>query len=240
VDVVIGGGGPSGLKCARFLAPAGKKVVLFERKLNYGGGMPGGGMLFPRIVIQKEAASILREINVKLKAYDKKYFTADSVEAISKMGVAAIDAGLRIYPAVTVEDLVIRQKDRVAGVVINWAAIQMAGLHVDPIVIMSRYVVDATGHEADLTTILKRKNPAVRLRTKSGGIMGEKSMWAQRGELDFVRNTKEIYPGLILSGMAVNAVLGLPRMGAIFGGMLLSGKRAAQIILSKLDKKKKK
>ena len=86
VDVIIAGGGPAGLTCARYLGQAGKKVVLFERKLNYGGGMPGGGMLFPRIVIEKQAKSILSEINVRLKPYDKNYYTADSVEAISKMG----------------------------------------------------------------------------------------------------------------------------------------------------------
>jgi thiamine thiazole synthase len=34
--------------------------------------------------------------------------------------------------------------------------------------------------------------------------------------------------------MAANAVFGSPRMGAIFGGMLLSGKKAAEIALEKL------
>jgi len=237
VDVVIAGGGPTGLTCARYLAQAGKKVVLFERKLSYGGGMSGGGMLFPRIVIQKEAASILKEINVKLVKYDKQYFTADSVEAISKMGVAAIDAGLRIYPAVSVEDVVIRDNDRVSGAVINWSSVLMSGLHVDPLAIMSKFVVDATGHEAFVAKVLVDKNPEVRLKTKTGKVIGEKSMWAQKGEADFVRMTCEIFPGLVLSGMAVNAVLGLPRMGAIFGGMLMSGKRAAELILKKFDKK---
>ncbi|MCG2712302.1 MAG: sulfide-dependent adenosine diphosphate thiazole synthase [Candidatus Omnitrophica bacterium] len=237
VDVIIAGGGPTGLTCARYLAQAGKRVVLFERKLSYGGGMPGGGMLFPRIVIQKEAAGILEEIKVRLVPYDKKYYTADSVEAISKMAVAAIDAGLRIYPAVSVEDVVIREDDRVSGAVINWSSVLMAGLHVDPLAIMSKFVVDATGHEAFVTRVFVQKNPDVRLKTKTGKVIGEKSMWAQKGEADFVRLTKEIFPGLVLSGMAVNAVLGMPRMGAIFGGMLFSGKRAAEIILKKLNKK---
>jgi sulfide-dependent adenosine diphosphate thiazole synthase len=54
-------------------------------------------------------------------------------------------------------------------------------------------------------------------------------MWAEKGEADLVNNTIEVYPGLIVTGMAANAVLGSPRMGAIFGGMLISGRRAAEL-----------
>jgi len=46
-----------------------------------------------------------------------------------------------------------------------------------------------------------------------------------------LENTKEVTPGLIVCGMAANAYFGSPRMGAIFGGMFLSGKKAAEIIL---------
>ena len=55
-------------------------------------------------------------------------------------------------------------------------------------------------------------------------------MWAEAGEKQIVENTKEIFPGLVICGMAANAVAGSPRMGAIFGGMFLSGKKAAEII----------
>ena len=49
-------------------------------------------------------------------------------------------------------------------------------------------------------------------------------------------NTKEVYPGLIVAGMSANAVMGTHRMGPIFGGMLLSGRKAAEIA-AKLAKK---
>jgi thiamine thiazole synthase len=127
-----------------------------------------------------------------------------------------------------VEDVLIREGDRIAGLVLNWSAASLAKLHVDPLSIRSKMVIDATGHESDICRIVERKIGQV-LRTKTGGVMGEKSMWAEVGEKMLIENTKEVYPGLMVAGMAANAVFGSPRMGAIFGGMLLSGKKAADI-----------
>lgn len=237
VDVGIAGAGPAGLTCAYYLAKGGAHVVIFERRLNYGGGMPGGGMLFPKVVVQEKALPIVKEMKVKIKKFSSGLYTADSVEMVAKLGVSAINAGVRIYPAMLVEDVVIRENDRVCGLVLNWTAVKMAGLHVDPLAIKARFVVDATGHDAEVAHVIERKNPAVLFKTASGKIMGEKSMWAKEAERLIVNYTEEAYPGLYLAGMSVCAVYGLPRMGAIFGGMLLSGKKAAQLILRRLRKR---
>lgn len=234
LDVAIAGAGPSGLTAARYLAKAGVKVAVFERNLYVGGGMWGGGILFPRIVVQEAAKSLLEEVGVKLEEVGEGYFTADSVECVSKCSAAAVDAGTRITIGFSVEDVVIRGKDRVAGVVINWRAAELAGLHVDPVGIGARVVIDATGHDASIARIVQRKVPGAKFPTSTGGVVGEKPMWAEVGEAEIVRNTREIWPGLIVTGMAANAVFGSPRMGPIFGGMLLSGKRAAEVVLEKL------
>jgi hypothetical protein len=74
-------------------------------------------------------------------------------------------------------------------------AVEMARLHVDPLVVRSKYVVDATGHDLEVVKVLLRKNQPITLFTPSGGIGGERSMWAEVGEKETVADTKEIYPG---------------------------------------------
>jgi sulfide-dependent adenosine diphosphate thiazole synthase len=231
VDVAIAGAGPAGLTAAKYLANAGKKVVMFERKLSVGGGMWGGGMTFPVIVAQKESTPILKNANIRLKDEGNGYYSADSIEAITKLCSAAIDAGTRIFTAISVEDVLIKNK-KINGFVINWTAVEIAGLHVDPLTIRAKYCIDATGHAAEVCHIVHRKVGP--LNTPSGDLEKERSMCAEIGEKTVVENTKEVYPGLIVAGMGANAVYGAPRMGPIFGGMLLSGKKAAEMILKKL------
>jgi thiamine thiazole synthase len=63
----------------------------------------------------------------------------------------------------------------------------------------------------------------------------ERSMNAEAGEKACVEYTGEIYPGLFVSGMAACGVSGSNRMGPIFGGMLLSGVKAAMMISASLS-----
>ncbi|HBU69737.1 MAG TPA: ribose 1,5-bisphosphate isomerase [Elusimicrobia bacterium] len=235
VDVAIAGAGPAGLVCAYYLARAGKKVAVYERHLKVGGGMPGGGMMFNRIVIQDEARPILQgEIGVDIESYKDGMYIADSVEAIATITSKAIKAGVKIFNLMSVEDVMIRE-NKVSGVVLNWSSVGWSKLHVDPLCVRAKAVVDATGHDTEVCKIVERKSGPV-LNTKTGGVLGEKSMWAEVGEGVIMDNTKEVYPGLYVCGMASNGVYGSPRMGAIFGGMILSGKKAATLILQNISR----
>jgi len=231
-DIAIAGAGPAGLTAAYYLAKKGKKVVLFERKLSIGGGAWGGGIMFNQAVFQEESKKILDELGVKTKKYKNGYYLCDSIELVTTLGSKAVKQGAKIFNLLSVEDVMMR-KDRIAGLVINWSAVGMAKLHVDPITIRSKFVIDATGHDCEVVKTVERKI-GPELNTKTGGIMGEKPMWAEVGEKLIVENTKEVYPGLYVAGMACNAVYGAPRMGPIFGGMLLSGQKVAQLVLERL------
>lgn len=230
LDVAIAGAGPSGMMAGYYLARNKVKVAIFERKLSVGGGMWGGGMMFNRIVVQSEAKEILDELGISCKEYQKGYYVADAVEAVSTICSKAVKAGAKIFNLLSVEDVVIRDNDRIAGLVLNWSAVPLANLHVDPLGIRARLVIDATGHDADVCRIVARRTG------QNLEIRGEKSMWAEVGEKAIVENTGQVCPGLLVAGMAVNAVFGLPRMGAIFGGMLLSGRKVAEIAMDLLKK----
>ena len=231
VDVAVVGGGPAGLVAACFLAKAGKKVALYERKLSIGGGMWGGGMMFNEIVVQEEAKEILDLFGVRTELYEPGYYTADAIEAVTTICSRAMQAGAKVFNCITVEDVVIRE-NRVMGLVITWSPVEMTGLHVDPLTIHARAIIDATGHDTEVLHVIERKSD-VKLNTPTGKLMGERSMWSEKAERLTIDNTREICPGVYVAGMSANAAFGGPRMGPIFGGMLLSGRKAAELILAK-------
>ena len=232
VDVAIAGAGPAGLCAAYFLAREKVKVAVYERKLSIGGGMWGGGMMFNELVVGEEGKRILEKLEVGCRSYQKGYYTADAVECVSTLCSKAVKAGTKVFNLISVEDVML-EDERVCGLVLNWSAVQMANLHVDPLTIRAKYLVEATGHPAELVKIIVKKI-GPKLFTSTGDILGEKSMWADRGEKEVVENSKEVFPSVYVVGMAANAVHGSHRMGPIFGGMLLSGEKVAKEILKKL------
>ncbi len=234
VDTAIVGAGPSGLVAAYFLAKAGNKVAIFERKLSVGGGMWGGGMMFNEIVVQKEGKEILDIFNIRTEEYQPDYYTADAVESITTIASYATRAGAKVFNCMSVEDVMIRE-NRVTGLVINWSPVEMTGIHVDPLTIRARNVIDTTGHANEVLRVIERKAD-MKLNTETGKVMGERSLWADKAERLTIENTKKICPGVFVAGMSANAAFGGPRMGPIFGGMLLSGKKVAELIVAEDQK----
>jgi len=230
-DVVIIGGGPSGLMAARDLARKKVKVVVMERNNYLGGGFWIGGFLMNTITVRAPAQKVLDEIGCPYKEFSKNLYVTPGPHACSKLIAAACDAGAKIQNMTSFEDVVIREKNRVGGVVINWTPVHTLPREitcVDPIALECKVVIDATGHQAEVMQSLKKRGLAK--------IIGEGGMWVEKSEDAVVEHTGVAYPGVIVAGMAVSSTYGLPRMGPTFGAMLLSGKRAAEAAIKELGK----
>jgi len=234
LDVAIVGGGPSGIVAAYYLAKAGLKVAQFDRKLSPGGGMWGGAMMFNQIVVQEDALYIVKDFDINYTPYENGLYVMDSIESTSALLYKAVHAGATVFNCYSVEDVVFKNNE-VSGVVVNWTPVLREGLHVDPLNIMSKFVIDGTGHDSEICKTVARKN-GVRLDTETGSVVGERSLDVVTGENEVVKGTKEIYPGLYVCGMAASAVSGTPRMGPIFGGMLMSGKKVSDMIIERLKR----
>ena len=231
-DVIIVGAGPSGLTAGRDLSRNGLKVLIVERNNYLGGGFWLGGYLMNKVTVRAPGQEVLDELGVPYEKAEEGLYVADGPHACSKLIAAACDAGVKFANMTIFDDVVLRENNRVAGAVINWTPISALPREitcVDPVAIETRVVMDGTGHDA---VVCRKMEERGLMKTVGFG-----AMWVEHSEDLVVEHTGEVLPGLVVCGMAVSTVYGLPRMGPTFGAMLLSGKKAAQVTLELLEKK---
>lgn len=121
---------------------------------------------------------------------------------------------VKLFNAVAAEDLIVKG-NRVGGVVTNWALV--AQNHhtqscMDPNVMEAKIVVSSCGHDGPFgATGVKR--------LKSIGMIdhvpGMKALDMNTAEDAIVRLTREVVPGMIVTGMEVAEIDGAPRMVSI-------------------------
>ena len=232
MDVIIVGSGPSGLMAARDLAKNGVRVLILERNNYLGGGFWMGGFLMNTITIRSPANRVLDELEIPYEKYSDSIYTTLGPLSTSKLIASTIESGAKILNMTMFDDVVLREKNRVGGVVVNWTPVSTlprAISCIDPIAFESKIVIDGTGHEAQVVQKLAKRNLIK--------APGEGGMWIEASEEAVVEKSGWAHPGLIVIGMAVATTFGLPRMGPTFGSMLLSGRKGAQIALEELKKK---
>jgi len=223
-DVIVVGGGPSGLMAARDLCSAGLKTLVIESNNYIGGGFWIGGYLMNTLTFRAPSHKILSELKIPYREFEEGLFISDGPTACSKLISATCDAGAKILNMTKFDDVVLRN-NRVEGAVINWtpvSALPRAITCVDPISLEAKAVIDATGHDAWVCKSLEKRNI---LKLETFGPMDVNS-----SEDMVVAKTGQLYPGLFVTGMAVSTVYGIPRMGPTFGGMLYSGRKVASQI----------
>ncbi len=191
IGVALVGGGPANLVAAKYLADERLKVATYEKKISLGGGMWAGGMMFPRIVVQEEARCILDDFGIRHKEYQSGYYVANSVESVGKLIAGTTSVGAEVFNLVIFEDFIIRENDKITGIVINWGPVAEQRLHVDPLMISTKFVIDGTGHDVAVCNTILWKMPNAKIG--EFGVLGEKPMWSEVGERLTVDATQEIY-----------------------------------------------
>jgi cysteine-dependent adenosine diphosphate thiazole synthase len=266
-DVVIVGAGSAGLSCAYELSkdPA-VSIAIVEQSVSPGGGAWLGGQLFSAMVVRKPAHLFLDELGVAYdEAEDYVVIKHAALFTSTVMSLLLARPNVKLFNAVAVEDLIVRG-GRVGGVVTNWALVSMnhdTQSCMDPNVMEAKVVVSSCGHDGPFgATGVKRLQDIGMI----SAVPGMKALDMNTAEDEIVRLTREVVPGMIVTGMEVAEIDGAPRMvsseednthviailtesmrnmskivcwllqGPTFGAMMISGQKAAHLALKALGR----
>ncbi|EJT96874.1 thiazole biosynthetic enzyme [Dacryopinax primogenitus] len=233
-DVVIVGAGSAGLSCAYYLAKNApeKKITIVEANVAPGGGAWLGGQLMSAMVVRKPAHEFLQEIGVPFEDEGGFVVVRHAAQFTSTLLSKVLAfANVRLFNATAVEDLIVRPdhtgRQRVGGVVTNWT---LVSLHhdsqscMDPNTITAPVIISATGHDGPMGAFCAKRLVSNGMIEKLGDM---RCLDMMRAEPVIVNGTREVQPGLIMTGMELSEHDGSNRMGPTFGAMMASGVKAA-------------
>lgn len=237
-DIVIVGAGSSGLTAAYILAKSRPdlKIAIIEANVAVGGGCFLGGQLFSSMVLRKPADIFIKELGLEYEDEGNYIVVKHAALFITKLCSAVLALpNVKLFNATCVEDLITRPtpdgKVRVAGVVTNWTLVSMHHDDqscMDPNTINAKVIISCTGHDGPMGAFCVKRLVSQGLIKRN--LMGCLDM--NLAEDAIVKNTREVFPGLVVAGMELSECDSANRMGPTFGAMVLSGVKAAEEALN--------
>ena len=144
--------------------------------------------------------------------------------------VKCLDSGIKVlFPANFVDIVYTRE---VTGYVLRGIAVEI-GLR--KVLVYANVTVDTT-QNADVVRKVIDEIPHVDLPTPNGSILGIRGFWPEESDKAMVSNTRRIFPGLVVCGIAANTVFGSPKPFNDLTSIILSAKKASYVVKSELRK----
>ncbi|CAO3572828.1 unnamed protein product [Mortierella alpina] len=213
-DVVVIGAGSAGLSCAWELSKNPNiQVTVIEQSVSPGGGAWLGGQLFSAMIVRKPGQHFLAEVGVPFEDCNENYVVVKHAALFTStiLSKLLMRPNVKLFNALAAEDLIVKN-GRVAGVVTNWTLVT---LHhdtqscMDPNVIEAKVVVSSTGHDGPMGASGVKRLQKIGLIKNVPGMIALDMNAAEDG---IVANTREVVPGMVITGMEVAELDGVPRM----------------------------
>jgi thiazole biosynthesis enzyme len=221
-DVIIVGGGPAGLMAAVDLAKLDLKILVIGSNSYVGGRLWVSDFLVSASIFMAQFKEILDELKIPYQKGKGGLSVAAGPVISSKLISATCDAGVKILNLAEFKDLICTD-ERVAGVVISWnprLSLKDEIATSIPISLKCQIVVDATGMGAQVCQVLMRRGVIKPNNYEQADVRISEEL--------LLENTNQIYPGLVVGGMAVATIYGIPLGGLSLCSILLSGRKIAQ------------
>jgi ribulose 1,5-bisphosphate synthetase/thiazole synthase len=222
VDVVVYGAGYAGLYAAYRLLGNGKSVLVIEAEpgishKTYYGGFGLDGMVY----IDEEYIDLIRKLEIKYFSRGEKGIWVHGLYLLSSLASKVFELGGEVVVDTVVEPIFDISEDGFSfkGVMLSDAGDELTSVRE---IVYAENIIDATYNASFITVLSDRLK--LELPINGYGVVSP-------GNREIVERTSWVLKGILAAGLAVAQLIGTPLPFPDIGPLLMSGAKAANLIL---------